>query len=183
NLRPPFTTLATRLMETTFSTSSISFGSICTNPSLLVLEVQTGFSGPVRQSGHPAVINVTAAIEYHRFDTLRQGLLPDQQSHSFCRFLVALAGQLIPQGRFQGGRRHQSGAPYVINDLGVNMLSAPVHAEPGTFGCTRDLFPNPVMPLLAHGILVNWLKQILSLPSPSACRVTYFLAPALPTFR
>src|SRR6185437_3152646 len=107
--RPPFTTFATRLMETSFSTNSLSalsFRSRSRPPrcSLLFspraipapLEIQAGFARGFGQRTDPAVINVRAAIETDIDDARRLGALGDQTADDLRRLDIgaALAGAL-----------------------------------------------------------------------------------------
>src|SRR3954453_22451217 len=73
--RPPFTTFAHRLMNTTFSVVSplaaelLSVWRSCRRPpefgAAIVLKFKSTFASRVRESFHFAVINVTATIENH----------------------------------------------------------------------------------------------------------------------
>src|ERR1017187_5522867 len=94
---PPFTTLVTRLIETTSSFRLSRFASnfffiiaICC-PSFrrhrsfllplaqnLTLEFQPSLAGRVRQRLHAAVVEISAAIEDHLLDALLLGAFGDQ---------------------------------------------------------------------------------------------------------
>src|SRR5579862_7005826 len=91
NRRPPFTTLATRLMLTSFSVNSLSSRSRCwpSPPSRLrrspcvrairvLSEFETALAGGVGQGLDPAVINIGAAVEHDARDPGRLGALGDQ---------------------------------------------------------------------------------------------------------
>src|SRR5919199_1776302 len=95
--RPPFTTLATRLMLTSFSTNSLSSRSRpcrsppsrpprpprspCARAIEFFLEVEAALAGGVGQGLDPAVIDVAAAVEHDRLDPGRLGALGEQLAH------------------------------------------------------------------------------------------------------
>src|SRR5229473_8531816 len=80
NRRPPFTTLATRLMLTSFSVNSLSSRSRdCRSPSrprrspcvramLIPSKVEPALAGGVGQGFHPAVKQIGAAVEHNPLD-------------------------------------------------------------------------------------------------------------------
>src|SRR3954462_2796247 len=105
NRRPPFTTLATRLMFTTRSLRSRSFGLIGAAMSRsnlsVTLELQPGLAGGVRHRRDPAVIGESVAVEHHLVELGRHALLGDQLAHPLgVRLLVALvlALELLGEG-------------------------------------------------------------------------------------
>src|SRR5580765_7140971 len=71
NRRPPLTTLATRLMETTRSFSSSMFGSIFASATRILLKDQAAGTSRVGERLHSSVVHVPAAIEHHALDPLR----------------------------------------------------------------------------------------------------------------
>src|SRR5690606_21878072 len=95
NRRPPLTTLAQRLMSTTRSTSSRSFGLMGVVRTQYLdgpvrhrrrggsprLEPQPGFAGAVGHRSHTSVINEPVAVEHHLFDLLFQALTGNQLTH------------------------------------------------------------------------------------------------------
>src|SRR5688572_13329960 len=101
NRLPPFTTLATRLMLTSFSANSDSSRSRCwpSPPSRLrpppcvrairvLSEIETALAGGVGQGLDPAMIHVGAPIEHDALDTGRLGALGDQRADRLRRFGV-----------------------------------------------------------------------------------------------
>src|SRR4029078_12051943 len=72
--RPPLTTLATRLIWTTFSSRLSLVGSILT---MLVsaLQVEAALGAPLGERANPPVVLVTAAVEDHGLDAGRFGSL------------------------------------------------------------------------------------------------------------
>lgn len=87
--RPPFTTLATRLMKTTFSCKSDSCFQILACAFSFTLKFQAGFAGTFSQSLYSAVIDIAAAIEYYGFNALSRALLAT-------RAPTALAASALP---------------------------------------------------------------------------------------
>src|SRR5690606_2441829 len=72
NLRPPFTTFATRSMATTLSLRSISLAFtvlILLTDIFYFLEFQTTFPGAFGKCLHIAMVEITVAIEYDRLNT------------------------------------------------------------------------------------------------------------------
>src|SRR4051812_7599080 len=79
--RPPLTTLATRLMLTTRSVRSRSFGLIGVAIVCRPLEGETGFAGGIGHRSDPTVIGEAVAVEDHRVDLRRLALGGDQRAH------------------------------------------------------------------------------------------------------
>src|SRR4051795_11860352 len=101
NRRPPFTTLATRLMLTSFSANSLSSRSRgwpsppsrlrrspCVRAIALPSEIEPALAGGVGQGLHPAMIHIGAAIEHDALDAGCLGALGDQLSDRAGRRLV-----------------------------------------------------------------------------------------------
>src|SRR5712692_4048830 len=89
--RPPFTTLATRLMPTSFSVNSLSSrsrGWRSPSPPLRpsrpvraigpLSQIQSALAGGVGQGLDPAVIHIGAAVEYDPSDPRRLGAFGEQ---------------------------------------------------------------------------------------------------------
>src|SRR5262245_5028989 len=69
NRRPPFTTLATRLMFTTRSVRSRSFGLMGVEVAMSIpLELQSGFAGGVSHRSDAALVGETVTVEDHGLD-------------------------------------------------------------------------------------------------------------------
>src|SRR5713226_5856330 len=73
--RPPFTTLATRLMVTTFSLNSRPCGSMRSMgasgiSASFLLELEAGLAGSLGEGLHPAVVQESVAVEDHLGDGL-----------------------------------------------------------------------------------------------------------------
>src|SRR5687768_15129005 len=138
NRRPPFTTLATRLIETSFSTKSPSSRSrsrsrpprspfspraIC--PGIPFLELQTALAGPVGERLDPPVIEIAAAVEHHRLDAGRLGALCDEEPDLLGRVLVRAGLELRLQVVVEGGSGGERRALRVVDDLRVDVPARP----------------------------------------------------------
>src|SRR5688572_2748091 len=142
NRRPPFTTLATRLIETSFSTKSPSSRSrsrsrpprspfspraIC--PGIPFLELQTALAGPVGERLHPPVIEISAAVEHHRLDAGRLGALGDQEPNLLGGVLVGAGLELGLQILVERGGGRERRAFRIVDDLGVYVPARPEHGQ------------------------------------------------------
>src|SRR5882762_10071061 len=173
NRRPPFTTLATRLMDTTRSFSSSTFGSIfasATRSSFLCLKDQAASSGCVGEGLHASVVHVAAAIEHHALDTLRLRLLgqefPDQlRGGDVAALRLAGAEDLAP-----AVHRQERPPGVVVDQLRVDVVQAAEHRQPRPRRRAAHEPPQPLMPDVAR--------------RPPFLRDHFAPAPAfLPTFR
>src|SRR5690349_262184 len=75
NRRPPLTTLATRLIWTTRSSSASLLGSIL---AMSLLELQAGFARGVRERLDPSVVAEARAVEHDSSDAGGLGALGDE---------------------------------------------------------------------------------------------------------
>src|SRR5206468_11754805 len=91
NRRPPLTTLATRLMDTTRSVSSSTLGSIFASAThyLLSLKSQSASAGRVGKRLHPPMVPVASAVEHHPVDPAGLGLLGEELADRLRRGNVA----------------------------------------------------------------------------------------------
>src|SRR5580704_2932954 len=142
--RPPFTTLATRLMWTSLSTNSLSRSSrrwgsraigLChfvgpTRSLSGVSEIQSAFARRLGQSLDPAVIEVAAAIEYHVLDALFLGALRDQLADRLGRVDAGAGLQAFARRLLDRRRRSERDARVVVDDLGIDVLGRAEHGEP-----------------------------------------------------
>src|SRR6202049_1166070 len=154
---PPFTTLVTRLIATTWSfrlawfastgrrTESVSFSS-CFD---IGLEFQSCLSGGVGKCLHAAVIAVTPAVEYHLLDSRLQRPSGDRLPHHFCRGHVPAALD-IPSHILveRAGRRQRSPRP-VVHHLRPDVPQRPEHAQPRPFRRSFQRLPHPRVNALA----------------------------------
>src|SRR5258706_457618 len=131
--RPPLTTLATRLMETTRSLSSSTLGSIfasATRFSPAPLKGEAAGARGIRQRLHPAVILVATAIEHDALDAGRLGAVGQQRADRLGGGHVA-AGLVLLEERLAAAVRRQHRAPrVVVDELRVDVAEAPEHRQP-----------------------------------------------------
>src|SRR5579872_3609218 len=125
--RPPLTTLATRLMPTSFSVNSLSSRSRAgPSPSprrrrspgprdaccvraigYTSSELQAALAGGIGQSLDPAVVEVGAAVKHDPLDAGRLGALGEELADRGGRRLVGTALQLGLEPLFEGRGRSQ----------------------------------------------------------------------------
>src|SRR5258705_854261 len=111
NRRPPFTTLATRLIAMTFSLSSDSRsrrsrrGPRSRSFSAIALELQSAFARAVGNRLDAPVVVITRPIEHHSFDAQLLGLLGRQLSDGHRR--SHLARFVLDQSLGEVGHAHQ----------------------------------------------------------------------------
>src|SRR3954452_4613281 len=144
NRRPPFTTLATRLILTSFSVNSLSSRSRdwpsppsrlrrspCVRAIAVLSEIEPALAGGIGQGLDPAMIHVPAAVEHDVRDPRRLGALGDKLTdRAGCRRVGAglqVAAQSLVQRR--GRRQRMSGS--VVDDLGIDMARRAVHRQAG----------------------------------------------------
>src|SRR5215469_12084575 len=151
NLRPPCTTLATRLIVTTRSRYAVPFSApgprrssrrsrrsplppaprrgvaaIRSSSSVDTSQVQSAFAGAVRQRGYPAVVGIAAAVEYGRGDARLRGPLGKQRAHllGLGRLVAVRAADL------QRRRRGQRVPGGVIDELREGVLGRAGDGQP-----------------------------------------------------
>src|SRR6266436_1753959 len=124
NRLPPFTTLATRFMLTSFSVNSLSSRSrCCRSPSPrprrspcvraivrampTLSEIEAALAGGVGQGLDPAVEQIGAAIEHHLLDPGRFGPLGDQLADGTRRGNVGAALQARFEAAIEARSRRQ----------------------------------------------------------------------------
>src|SRR3954447_1052305 len=144
NRRPPFTTLATRLMLTSFSANSLSSRSRCwpSPPSRLrrspcvraiavLSEIEPALAGGIGQGLDPAMIHIGTAIEYDARGPRRLGALGDQLADRAGRRLVRAGLQFAAQPLVERRGRRQRMSGSVVDHLGIDMARAAVHRQAG----------------------------------------------------
>src|SRR5665811_75262 len=152
--RPPFTTLATRLIAMTRSSNSGSRRSLRSLRSLrsfrlvlsrfviALLELQPGGAGSVGQRLDAPVVGKTTAVEDDLFDPGVLGTRSDELPDRGCR----LDGQrLLGEVAFAGGRRSHGDALVVVDDLCIDIAVAAEHRESGSSSGAVHLLANPEM--------------------------------------
>src|SRR5262252_3850623 len=133
--RPPFTTLATRLMLTSFSVNSVSSRSraclslsarprrsLCVRAMPVPSEIESALTGGIGQGFHPAVKEISATIEHDPLDPSCSGSLCDELADSTRRANIGagLETRLEPAIEARCSRQRPPGR--VIDDLRINML-------------------------------------------------------------
>src|SRR5262245_43522119 len=146
NRRPPFTTLATRLMLTTRSLRSRSLGLIgVATLAWPFLELEAGLAGRLRHGRDAALERESISIEHHPGHVGGLRLLGHQPPHPLgVLFLVALVLALELLGQARGERQ---GAPGRVGPhLGIDLLQALVDGQPGPIGGAGELPPDAGLP-------------------------------------
>src|SRR5215467_6075287 len=195
NRRPPWTTLATRLMVTTRSRyavplsapprrssrrsrrspppprrgAAITFSLQCWAGGS---QRQPAFAGTVGECGHPAVVGVASPVEDGGGDPRRAGAA-GQQLADLMRpgLLIALRG---PYVRIQGRRRCERVARAVVHQLGEDVPGGPVHGQPRPGRAAGDLLAHAQMAPRPRG------RAGAGLPAPSALGDSHVLLSSLP---
>src|SRR5215470_17563874 len=130
--RPPFTTLATRLMWTSLSVNSLSCSfrsrsrSRCSRSRAITTihlsKIQPALAGGVRQGFDAAVIEVVAAIEHHILHAGGRRAFGDPLAH---RLGGADIGSGLEAGAhilFERRRRRHRRAFAIVDHLGIDVL-------------------------------------------------------------
>src|SRR6185369_9104868 len=112
NLRPPLTTLATRLIWTTLSVRFISLALILSKliPPYLPLEGQTVFTCGFSQGFDSSVIEETVTVEDDRSDVLLKGLLGNRCADLGSRLDVPGVGKSLSNPFHDGGGSNECDA-------------------------------------------------------------------------
>src|SRR5919109_3656468 len=150
--RPPLTTFATRLMETTRSFNSSTLGSIfvsATNPPSDSKSEAAGARG-IRQRLHAAMVLVPAAIEHDALNARRLGLLREQRADGLGRRHVA-PRLVLPEECLAAAVDGQHGTPRIVVDqLGVDVAEAAEHRQPRARRRAPHVTSQPIVPLVAR---------------------------------
>src|SRR5262245_55028714 len=201
NRRPPWTTLATRLMATTRSryavplsapprrssrrsrrspppplrgaaiTNSFRCCKTCGKPGA-PSQRQPAFAGTVGERGHPAVVGVATPVEDGGGDTRLLGAAGQQLAHPMRPgLLVARRGAHV---RFQGRRRYERAARAVVHQLGEDVPGGPVHGQPRPGRAAGDLLAHAQMAPRPRG------RAGAGLPAPSDLGDSHVLLSSLP---
>src|SRR3954451_24469042 len=142
NRRPPLTTLATRLILTSFSANSLSSRSRgwpsppsrlrrspCVRAIALPSEIEPALAGGLGQGLDPAMIHIGAAIEHDALDAGRLGALGNQFADRGRRCLVGPGLQLLAHARIERRSRRERMSGRVVDDLDVDMARCAVHRQ------------------------------------------------------
>src|ERR1700687_77761 len=134
---PPFTTLVTRWMATTWSFKLLALTSMFRRTASVSLRMildinlkfQPRFPGRCSQGFHAAVVHVSAAIEHHLLDPGRAGALGNLFSNHFCRRHIVASLEFLARFLVNRTRRDQRASAAVLNDLGINVPVRAVHGQ------------------------------------------------------
>src|SRR4051812_9260919 len=132
--RPPFTTLATRLISTTRSWRSYWAGLMLRGRAMKFLRVasrlepEPGLAGALGERAHAAVVAVAAAVEDDGLGAGVLGALRDQLARAFGLIHARQVLELL-LGPVDRGERV---AADVVDDLGLNATVRAEHREPRT---------------------------------------------------
>src|SRR5262245_37347811 len=158
NRRPPFTTLATRLMCTTFSLSSTPRSSVMMRRGpedrswamAPFLELQSAFARAFRDGPDATVVEEAVAIEHDLLDALLEAAPRREQADLLRRADVRRLLELRPQLR--GLRRHGEQGPVgrVGDHLHVDVPVAPEDAEAGPLVRAPEAAPDALLAAVAQ---------------------------------
>src|SRR5215218_5389165 len=144
--RPPFTTLATRLMCTSLSTNSLSRSSRsrsrpdlaivnsvlvgASRPWIIGLETEAAFACRLGQRPDATVIEIGAAVEHDVLYTLGGGPLRDELADRLRRRDIGPGFQAGAQVLLQRGGSGNRLPVRVVNHLRIDVLAGAVHGKP-----------------------------------------------------
>src|SRR5258708_13925825 len=169
NLRPPLTTLDTRLTRTTRSVRSDRSPLECGyRDPISLLELQTGFARSVSQSLDSAVVEEATAVEDHRVHA--RGLRLCGDLFADLRTLGHAVALRLESDR--GSGRHRAAGP-VVDDLCVDVVAAAEHGPPGPLLRARDVHahaPVALRPVLLAVVLLDHADALAPLPALPALR-------------
>src|SRR5215831_1456606 len=156
--RPPFTTLATRLMWTSLSVNSLSRSSrsrrsrgsramilfqlvlVCRRSSS---ETEPALARRVRQRLDAAVVEVTAAIEHDLLDALRRCALGEPFADRLCRLDIGAGLEGAAHVLLQRGGGCEGLAIRVVDHLRINVFRRAEDRKPhATAGGAADVAPH-----------------------------------------
>src|ERR1700674_1714611 len=186
--RPPFTTLATRLMWTSLSTRPPSRSSRpprsrprprsrrsrCSAILHRPLELQSTLAGGVGERLDAPVIEIAAAIEDDRLHALGDGALGHELAHRFRGVDIGAGLEAAAHVLLHARRRNHGLALQVIDDLGVDVLRRAEDRQPRPrhalaaerpahpAGTARDLFGSS-----AHDVPYFFLPSLRKMNSPA----------------
>src|SRR5436189_5316888 len=149
--RPPLTTFATRLIETTRSFSSCTLGSIlvyATRSPPAPLEGEAAGARGIRQRLHPAVVLIATAIEDDALDAGRLRLVGQQRADGLGSGDVATRLVLCEERLAAAVHRQHRAPGVVVDQLRVDVTEAPEHGQPRAPRRAPQVASKPVVPLV-----------------------------------
>src|SRR5574340_678657 len=163
-IRPPLTTLVTRLTEIIFSIKPSSRSSCCCifpcglAITQLQLELQTMFPRSFSKRLDTAMIPVTGTIKRNLIDARTPGFFSDTLAHHRRSRLVASVRQILANLRFDAGRAGQYFSAAGRNHLGINVQVCTVNCQAYGF-----LLGNACAGLASSALARFFLDQHISL--------------------
>src|SRR5712691_7791619 len=147
NRRPPLTTLATRLMPTSFSVNSLSSRSRgwrspsprrpsrCVRAIGPLSQIEPALAGGVGQGLDPAVIHIGAAVEYDPIDPRRLGAFGEQFADRARRLGISSGLQVRLEAGIEGRGRGKRPPGRIVNDLRIDMPRRAEYRQPNAALC------------------------------------------------
>ena len=106
--------------------------------------MQSGFARGIRQRLHPAMINISSAVEHNLAHTLRFGSLGDRLPYIFRGSQVPAAAPAFLFA-LRGTCRNERGTVKVVNDLYVNVVQRAVYIQPWPLRRSLHFLANTVV--------------------------------------
>src|SRR6187455_1199328 len=155
--RPPLTTLATRLIWTTRSSSASLFGSIRANLGSFRSELEAGFAGGIGERLDTPVVPEPGSIENHVRDARGLGALCEQPADDGRLLGLGRRGptEVLLDRRRSGERR----ARRVVDHLRVDVVEAAEHREARPILRTRQVEADPLVALASCGAAAGDLRH------------------------
>src|SRR6266853_100340 len=131
NRRPPLTTLATRLMPTSFSVNSLSSRSRgwrspspprrpCVRAIGPLSEIEPALAGGIGQGLDPAVIEIGAAVEHDPLDPGRLGAFGEQLADRACGAFIGPGLQIRFEAGIEGRGCRERSPGQIVDDLRID---------------------------------------------------------------
>src|SRR5882762_364445 len=166
NRLPPLTTLATRLMPTSFSVNSLSSRSRgwrspspplrpsrCVRAIGPLSEIEPALAGGVGQGLDPAVIEIGSAVKDDPLDPGRLGAFGEQFTDRARRPFIGPGLQVRLEAGIEGRGRGERAPGKIVDDLRIDMARRAEHRQPGpALRGLAQLEPGPVAPAPEQGI-------------------------------
>src|SRR5216683_4887785 len=142
NRLPPLTTLATRLMPTSFSVNSLSSRSRgwrspsprrpsrCVRAIEPLSEIEPALAGGVGQGLDPAVVEIGAAVEHDALDPGRLGAFGEQFPDRARRSFIGTGLQIRLEAGIEGRGCGERAPGQIVDDLRIDMARRAEHREP-----------------------------------------------------
>src|ERR1700758_2164280 len=161
NRRPPFTTLATRLMLTSFSVNSLSSRSRdCRSPSprprrspcraveramLNLSEIETALTGGIGQGFDPAMKQISAPVEDDPLDPRPFRSLGNELADGVRRRYLGAILEARPEAFVEARSRRERASGGVIDNLRINVLRRAEHRKARSIVCrTTQIVADPL---------------------------------------